>query len=526
MVARQLIARLEVLPTKRVLVLMVGVFGLVHLGYYLAGVRFDVVPLVRFFQFLDPELLRHRLAESLFYLHSQPPLFNLFLGIVLKLFPGHEAIAFHTTYLALGLVLYLALFTLMRRLGISRIVALALSTWFIVSPSFVLYEHWLFYTLPLAVVLTLSVLLFHQVLEARTAWAALGFFTSLFLLSGIHSMFHLAYCLVAMGAVLVLCRGQRRMILLTAAFPLLLIASLPTKNLVLFGEFATSSWAGMNLSGPTLRAVPIEERERLVAAGKLSRLALIPRFARLTSYPQEYVRVRGFEGIPALRQVRKSTGFGNYNHLAYVAISRQYLKDDLHVLLHYPKYALAGWLNAWLHYFRSTSDYGFFYGNLAKIVPVNVLYDYLFYGKVPRCRVQLDDLPIHYAPYRESRLYVFLLIGLPLLLVLGFRTALRERRTGLSLDRDQRMLLLYLCLNVAFVAVVGNILEVGENQRFRFATDPLDVVLLGLLVEQLRRRRGPVQGTGVTDTGRQPAEGRESRVTPQGCAVAAQPALD
>ena len=36
-------------------------------------------------QYLDPLLLKSDLLKSLFYLHSQPPIFNLFLGIVLKL---------------------------------------------------------------------------------------------------------------------------------------------------------------------------------------------------------------------------------------------------------------------------------------------------------------------------------------------------------------------------------------------------------------------------------------------------------
>jgi len=42
--------------------------------------------------------------------------------------------------------------------------------------------------------------------------------------------------------------------------------------------------------------------------------------------------------------------------------------------------------------------------------------------------------------------------------------------------------------------VVGNSLELGENNRFRFETDPLSVCLLGLslqgALDRLRRRAG------------------------------------
>ena len=53
--------------------LLAMAFAVSRLGYYLLGVRFDARPVLHYYQFLDPELLKHRLFESLFYLHVQPP---------------------------------------------------------------------------------------------------------------------------------------------------------------------------------------------------------------------------------------------------------------------------------------------------------------------------------------------------------------------------------------------------------------------------------------------------------------------
>jgi hypothetical protein len=51
--------------------------------------------------------------------------------------------------------------------------------------------------------------------------------------------------------------------------------------------------------------------------------------------------------------------------------------------------------------------------------------------------------------------------------------------------------------NMLWVVVVGNALELGENNRFRFVVDPLCVALLGrLITEGLDRLRG------VTERGR------------------------
>jgi hypothetical protein len=503
-----LAARIEALPARRLLALMIGVFALLHAGTYLAGVRFDAATLGYYWQFLDPQLLRNRLAESLFYLHSQPPLMNLFAGLVLKLFPHHQTAAFAAVYTAMGLGLYLALFALMQRAGVSRVAALPLSTWFLLSPSFILYEQWLFYTLPVALLLTASCLLFASTMERPTFGRAFAFFGVIGALCALRSLFHPLYLVLALAALCVLRPRRRRTFLLAASLPLLLLIGICAKNAVLFGQPAMSSWFGMNFAGLTVRAMPLRVRQSLVAEGKLTPLALITRMSPLEDYPPSYTQVRGFEHVPALRQVHKSTGANNYNHLAYLGISKLYLKDSLYVVRHQPKYLLVGWLNAWLSYFRSGTDLSLVRGNLSRIVPLNILYDYACYGKVPYYRLHLTAIPIYYAPYAEPRLYLFLLLGLPLLLAFGLRAAWRPERYRLALSAPQRTLVLYLCLNIIFVAMVGNTFEVGENQRFRFATDPLYVTLFALWVEQWRRRRvGNAQGSTkavVGDTGLEP----------------------
>src|ERR1700730_11853351 len=83
--------------------LLLALFVVSRTGYYLLGVRFHARPILKFFQFIDPELLKHRLLESMYYLHVQPPGFNLYTGIVLKLFPNAYPTAFHVIHLALGI---------------------------------------------------------------------------------------------------------------------------------------------------------------------------------------------------------------------------------------------------------------------------------------------------------------------------------------------------------------------------------------------------------------------------------------
>ena len=442
-----------------------------HMIYFIIGVRFDDSPLREFWQYLDPELLRNKLLESCFYLHSQPPLFNLFLGIILKLFPGNEKFVFQIIYLAYGLTLYFFLFFLQTKLGISRITALFLSTLFMISPSFVLYENWLFYTFPLAMLLLLSAFFLYQFLDNGKWWAALCFFISLFLISGIRSVFHLSYYLFIVATLVVVYRRNRKIIILSALAPFLLLLSFYCKNFVLFDKFSTSSWMGMNIWSMTGVNMPLGERIRLVDEMKLSQVSTIERFSELSSYPSKYLNLKGYEDIPALRQVKKSTSYNNYNHLAYMAISEQYFKDALYILKHYPKTYLKGLSYSWRSYFKSSSDYSFLKINRSKLLFMNNLFDYLFYGKIP---FQISKF---------SSIYLFLLLCLPLLVFYALGLAFKINSIGGALSFKQQILILYICFNIIYVAVIGNSLEAWENNRFRFITDPLYLALMGLFLQ-------------------------------------------
>src|SRR5580700_11183695 len=94
--------------------LLAMVFALSRLGYYLLGVRFDARPILHYYQFIDPELLKHRLIESLFYLHVQPPGLALYTGIILKVFAASYSAAFHAIHLLLGLGICCMVYHLMR----------------------------------------------------------------------------------------------------------------------------------------------------------------------------------------------------------------------------------------------------------------------------------------------------------------------------------------------------------------------------------------------------------------------------
>ncbi len=430
--------------------------------------RFDAAPLEPFWQFLDRDLLEHDLWRSLYYLHTQPPLFNLFLGVVLKLSPGAVlAQAFAVIYLALGLSLAISIFFTMVRLGVSEKLSSGLAIAFVVSPPCILYENWLYYTYPLTVLLSLSALFLHRFATKTHFHDGLAFFSLLALVVLCRSLFHLLwFALFVM--LLAFCKRRRwRTIAAAASAPFLVISLLYVKNWYLFGGFASSSWLGMSLARMTTSQLPESERSLLVSQGRVSALALVRPFRGIRP---EFLERLPKTHIPALDRTRKwKGGARNLNHIAYVAISQLYLRDAIGVVRARPETYLRGLLGAHLAYLRPANDYVFLGANRSHIRSWDAFYSKYVCG-------QLRKAP--------GGVGLLLLVAFPFLIFHGGRLSIE------TLSRDNlpsALTLLFIWLNILYVSLVGNALEATDNNRIRFMIDPFYLIVLGMFVSERQR---------------------------------------
>ena len=449
---------------KQILALgiIVSVFVASRIAAYHAGVRFDASTLRWYWQFLDPVLLRERLFESLYYLHIQPPFFNLLLGVNLKLFPASFSAAMHAQYLAMGLAATIALFVLLCQLGIPRLMAAILASLFAVTPPMILYENWLFYEYPTMLFLLVAAVALHRFLSRDSVAAGAAFFAAAAAAIFTRTVFQVWWLVPIVGTLLLV--KPPRLVLRCCAVPVILVLLLYVKNAALFGAPLTSSWVGLHFTRPTISQLDRQTRMELVAAGELHDVSSIDPFAYVDAYAK-VVPPAAPTGIPVLDQSIKSTGSQNFNAKSYIAISREYFGDALWVVRHRPDIYFRSVREALVLYMSPSTDYPFVDENRRHILAYDRFANERIYMREEYlARAGLGIVGV----YATAVMYGFLVL---------VQIAWRRRNPG-----PAALTVLFMVFTAVYSTALSCLTEVGENQRQRFFLDPLvfAVVAAGL----------------------------------------------
>lgn len=479
-------ARRRLITPAAIVVIVAHVLS--RLGYHLLGVRFLWGHASVYHHFVDAEVLRADLWRSLWYDHAQPPGLNLLWGLSLRIGGDHPDRVLLPFFLLIGVGVALALLVLARRLGLGERTATIVATLWTISPVAVLMERYLMYT-PLEVLglLTTALALGRWTRDGRVADAALtaGIGTALVLT---RASFHPIW-LIGLVVLLAVARPDRRRgIAVAATITLVLAGGWSLKNLVLFGQPGTTSWAGANLNRITTEQLPLEEREALVERGELSPYALHPAFSTFEDMglpPTE--RRDPAVSAPVLDELsrRAQPRFGSVHHRDYLDVNAARMDDALWVIRHRPGAYLRGISRSLSLTFRSGSDW-FGYGPNTESISAIVTAERLVTGGVGEMARPGDpDLGSWELANHQWLLmagYALVLVAVPL--------RLRAGRAWRSPD-PETVMIAFLWGSTVFLFTAGVLVEFGENNRFRSVLDPV-VALMGCWWIQNRRAVRPV----------------------------------
>ena len=491
---------------------VVALFAASRMLYWWLGVRFDTSPFPVFMQFIDEELLTGRFLESIWYYHAHPPLLNVFVGIGKKVFGSEASAFFSVCHHALGVALALCVYAMTHGLSASRLAAYAATALVVFSPSFVLYENWLMYCFPATALLTMAALALYRYAQTRTTRWCAAFFALLAVLLLTRSVFHLGWMFLIALLLVIVMRHHWKQVLVAAVVPFIVVAFWYGKNYYYFGSFSGSTMLGIGLSNITTLMVPAGDLMPLVQNGELSQYALISRY----DHPDMWfsLDVTPDTGIAVLDTVKKKNwdDVYNFNHKQLVEVNRHYTRDGLEVMRRFPSYYVLDLAISNRLFFSPSSMNPYFSAeNRAAVRPMERILNPVLYGT--DSSIRYVGRP-HYGVLRtspEAHMSVPLIVAW--ILVLGYAYT-QARRAPMTKDPDVKargILIGFIILSVLYIYAVSTTIELGENNRYRFMTEPLFMVLAATAVTELLRRARrvlPALRSAPGETGRSAGSSR------------------
>ena len=491
----------RVAPCLRPPLAIAALFGLSRVAFYVAGVRMDTTAISgkqgsTDWQQLDLDQLHHNFVQSIWYLHSQPPLFNMASGVLVKLPAQLVTPIVVLVGLALGLGIALCCFYLCLELHLPRGVASLVTVLVVLDPASVLYQNWFFYTYPTAFAVTFAALCGARYLRGRhRAWGA-GFFGSLATVVLLNSTFQWPWLVLAAVPLVVVLRRRWRDVLVVALVPVLCVTFWYAKDAVLFQTYTTSSWVGMNLARITTKQATPQQLDTLIKRGTVTPLSRIKPFTvPLAAYGQRLSK-HPRTGVAVLDQVVKSDGTVNYNNVNFVAISDQYLHNDVGFIEAYPDTYARSVGKAVMVFMLPSEQYLWVAPNESQLSGYVRAYDLLVDGQPAGVNPSTwtKNAEDGLAPSFWHIAWFTVLEYLITMLVAPFLAWRRRSNLPYALTLG------FMSLTTVYLFAVSNFMELGDNNRFRADLGPLPLIATAAVVTVavVRIRRGGAPGEPVS----------------------------
>jgi hypothetical protein len=455
--------------------------GLVQRGRGVSGTE-----LATSWQLVDLDTLGSDPLGSVWYLHTQPPLHNLLVGLIAWL-PVPLAGTLFALYLACLAVTGLLLQDLllgMRRGegGIHPTVAGAVAALALVAPALLSSIRLGSYEVPVAMLLVATLWAGQRLLRSTSARAVGGWLIAISALLTLacltRSLLHPLWVFGALGLLLLACRA----VVAAALLPLVLVGGWTVKNQALFGEPTLSSWLGFNLQRGVTAPMAFDDVKRDVADGAVSPLAGRYPWGFLDQYADVAGRCTPRHDHPAVAAPTKVTDSGtvaNYNHECYLPLYGRAQDDALTLARRHPGRYLRTRASALT--LSATSEQC---GEERRCTWMDGLYRPLL---VPvDAEVPMGDwnLPLLGTLVTTMDVRPSLTLALALVVVLARGAVatvriVRGSRPSSGGDRDvaDELVWALVAWTVVWVVLAGDLVEIGENGRFRAVLDPLLVAL-------------------------------------------------
>jgi hypothetical protein len=448
--------------------ILIVVFVISRVVVMAMGLHLNIWALSAYWQYLDLDTLQNHLLTGVWYDHTQPPVFNLLLGSILKIGGQNSAFLFGFLLKIISLCNGLLLFHIVRKLTVVEFLPLFVALAYIISPATLVFECELFYTTIISLLLLLSLYYLIRLSGSEKISDGIGVFLPLALLCLTRSVYHIIWLTILTGFLLFYFRKKAifNKLILVSLTALLLVGSWYVKNKIIFGKLTTSTWIGMNLSRNVFHDNETTDSSKIEAYEAFSKISLYRKFIA----PSYEIKFRGLNDRDLLSE-NKNDSIGNMKEVSYIPVSDLYMKASVEHIKSHPLSYAQNILQSAILYFTPATMYSLAIEQSGKIkyfdLPYSFKLTYFSHSKMQR-RILLTISAI---PKLLLYLFVFFIF---------IRYSIQIR----SLAPWN----LFIVLTIFFVFGISSLLEHYENMRFRFETEPLFLILAAQVVSLLCTR--------------------------------------
>lgn len=455
----------------------------------LTGQRFNTDYLNYGWQLIPWDVLSTDPLRSVFYLHIQPPLWNLFLGTTAWMSPFSDRVTLQVLMALIGFAVAWLAALLGQRLGLSRRVAVIVALIATLHPEVLKGAFEPTYELATAALLLAVLIAVSDLTRKENVLRSLVILASAVTVTALtRSLYHPAWALVIVifGLWLMRRRINWKSSVLVLSIPVIFMGSWMAKNEVMFGHTTMSSWFGMNLQRAVIPVLPKDDLDEMYAKGQISEIAMIGPFGKYELYENVFEDCVPTRSHRSLAEPMRTTDqwSPNFNFECFLPLYDQAGKDAIAVIKEHPE----AWLEGRLWSLRTTIAVSPIPSESKSEVMTGL--DRVFsmarldFGGVLSTKGW--GTPI----YGQLEAHAdFGLMLIPMYLTIGWiglwQILQRLRRKQLSAAST-----IYVVgsFTVAFTVIVGAIAELGEQSRFRTMIDPIvTVMFLALVIPVVQR---------------------------------------
>jgi hypothetical protein len=445
--------------------IIIAVFSISRMLAWVIGIHMSSWPLYAYWQYLDVNTLTHHLLRGVWYDHAQPPAFNLFLGIILKIGGEQSTLLFAGIFKLISLANALMIFFMLRKLAVTRFLPLLAALIYLLSPATLIFENELFYTTAISFLLLLATFFLIRFANSGKGGTAFGIFFPLTLLCLTRSVYHIIWLLMVSVYLLFYFRKNASLykLVFCSLISIVLVGSWYLKNKVIFGRFTTSTWVGMNMARNVFHDNEIRDSSLIEAYAPFSRISVYQKFLD----PRFEESYKGLNDVDLLREM-KNDSFINETEVSYIRVSDLYQKASLRYVRFHPGAYAKNVFQSAILYFTPATVYSLAVEQSKKIKAYDILYS--FNGT-------------HFAADKQQRRILLTISAIPkmILYLLVFIILIRDSIQNRSITSWN----LFIILTIGFIFGVGSLFEHYENMRFRFETEPLFLVLAAQVFNML-----------------------------------------